>query len=579
MPSVLTPSLIEDTSMGQNDILALEANFTNWVNERAAGLKNIDPFLYYCVENYMKPFDLTDDEIQFGITDGGNDGGVDAIYFLVGKKLVRDDTDLDPKRTSKVRLVIMQVKQSGGFSPTEVIKLERFTDDLLDLSRPASAFSTKYNPQLLEVMRVFKEKYRTILGAFPSINADYYYITKGDEMTPNTNAKDEAAKVKTTVQKHLSKAEFNFHFDNLQVLSDHVKQRPPQEKTIVWSENPMPAREGIVGLVKLRDYYEFIQDEDGEIADHIFEANVRGFQQSTPVNDAILKTLRESVEPNFWLLNNGITIIAAKSQKAGHMALTLEDPQIVNGLQTSREIFTYFSKDKPEKEERSILVKVIETPDAVVQDAVINATNSQNRMPPGALRATNPIHHRIEDLLRQYDLFYDRRKGFYKDKGKSIKKIVSMTELLQAVVSILLQRPDDARGRPSDYVKDDDKYKQVFGEDKYPLPVYLSCIQMLRKVESFLDSMKDLERGIRIDVKFYITALLACRLTNEVEPSPQKLINVDVNTIKDTLIEDCYKRVWKLYEAMGANATIARGPDLNKRLRTYIRRSLSAKKA
>lgn len=102
---------------------------------------------------------------------------------------------------------------------------------------------------------------------------------------------------------------------------------------------------------------------------------------------------------------------------------------------------------------------------------------------------------------------------------------------------------------------------------------------MLRRVEQFLDSIKELERGIRIDVKFYVAALLSCRLTNEADPSPQKLINVDVNTIEDALLKDCFKRVWKLYVDAGANATVARGQELNKRLRTYIRRSLSAKKA
>lgn len=39
-----------------------------------------------------------------------------------------------------------------------------------------------------------------------------------------------------------------------------------------------------MGLVRLQNYYTFIKDERGNWADHIFESNVRGFQQNTLVN-------------------------------------------------------------------------------------------------------------------------------------------------------------------------------------------------------------------------------------------------------------------------------------------------------
>jgi hypothetical protein len=188
----------------------------------------------------------------------------------------------------------------------------------------------------------------------------------------------------------------------------------------------MATKEGYVGLVKLRDYYEFIKDENGQLADRMLEANVRGFQGNVTVNNQIKQTLLGNSETNFWLLNNGITVIASKEQTAGHLKLSLIDPQIVNGLQTSRQIFDYFSTKNPTNEERNILVRVIVTPDPTVQDAVIKATNSQTKLPDGSLRTTDPIHHRIEDLFKQADLYYDRRKGVYKDRGKPISKIVSV---------------------------------------------------------------------------------------------------------------------------------------------------------
>lgn len=494
--------------MSQNDIVALDANYKNWKEERAIGLSlEIEPFVYYCVEQFLKPYDVSDEEILYGITDGGNDGGTDAIYFFVNGVLVREDTKIDTKSDKpRVNLVIFQIKNSGGFSPIEINKLDLFTDDLLALSTPAKQFKVKYHSKLIEIMQVFKDKYLQIVGNFPELTIDYYYISKIYEKQADTKAKDASEKLKALVKKHFSKAKANFHFVNAQGLLEQAQLRPLREKTIDWAAAPMSTKEGYVGLVKLRDYYEFIKDENGQLADRMLEANVRGFLGTVAVNNQIKQTLHNSSETNFWLLNNGITIIASNEQPA-HLKLSLIDPQIVNGLQTSRQIFDYFSTKNPTNEERDILVRVIVTPDPTVQDAVIKATNSQTKLPDGSLRTTDPIHHRIEDLFKQADLYYDRRKGVYKDRGKPISKIVSVTELIQSVVSIILQQPDDARRRPSDYLIKDENYNDVFSADNFPLNIYLKCVQIMRKVQQFIQPLKNLERTEKLNLKFYIAML------------------------------------------------------------------------
>jgi hypothetical protein len=59
----------------------------------------------------------------------------------------------------------------------------------------------------------------------------------------------------------------------------------------------MQTEEGYVGLVKLRDYYSFLEDEPGVLAERIFESNVRGFQQHTPVNTQIRHSLETLLTP------------------------------------------------------------------------------------------------------------------------------------------------------------------------------------------------------------------------------------------------------------------------------------------
>jgi len=72
---------------------------------------------------------------------------------------------------------------------------------------------------------------------------------------------------------------------------------------------------------------------------------------------------------------------------------------------------------------------------------------------------------------------------------KDVTKIVSVIEVLQAMLSIVLRKPDDVRGRPRDYFKKNEQYASVFGKDKYDLNVYLRSIQIAKSVADYLDKM------------------------------------------------------------------------------------------
>ena len=84
--------------------------------------------------------------------------------------------------------------------------------------------------------------------------------------------------------------------------------------------------------------------DKGEIRNELFEGNVRDWAGDVIVNEAIRQTLETGIpEEDFWWLNNGITILASGASIQGGHVLSVETPQIVNGLQTSRCIYNYLS--------------------------------------------------------------------------------------------------------------------------------------------------------------------------------------------------------------------------------------------
>lgn len=575
--SVIYAGTFGGKDMSQNDVIVLRANYDDWKN-RTAGI-NVDPWLFYCVSQFAKPHMLDDEEILSSIVDGGNDGGVDAIFFIVNhKQLVDENTSLDPKTVLRVRLIFIQVKHSGGFKPNEIEKAIQTTDDFFDLAKSSDSFGTRYNAGVLRIMRTWKDQILRLSGNFPEeIHVDYYYVT-GDDVVPDDYALDAGNRVIAKAQYHI-RATCRYHFIGAQQLWERVQLRAPKSRMLAWSETPMVAKDGTVGLVKLKNYYDFLRDDEDQLAESIFESNVRGYQRDAGVNTQIRTSLTADPHTtNFWLLNNGVTIITAKASSVGHQKLEIQDPQIVNGLQTSREIFDHFSTDD-RADDRSVLVRVIETNDASVRDLIIRATNSQNRMQPSQLRMTDQIHREIEEIFKKVGFYYDRRKGFYRDQGKAIAKIISVNTVTQAIISVLLQKPNDARARPGDYFKSDEKYRQVYGEGKYPLQIYVTCVQLMAAVENFLQR-QNVERGDIKNLKFYVAAILTRELCQLAHPNALKIIQSipDVTQIDEAVIESCYKHVLRPYIKLAEKLdrdTVARGTEMLKQLDRLSRRRLA----
>jgi hypothetical protein len=62
------------------------------------------------------------------------------------------------------------------------------------------------------------------------------------------------------------------------------------------------------------------------------------------VNEDIKVTLLNIDSPDFWWLNNGVTILATGASVVGK-SIQIEDIQIVNGLQTSESISVISQKE------------------------------------------------------------------------------------------------------------------------------------------------------------------------------------------------------------------------------------------
>src|ERR1700676_3732808 len=105
--------------MASNDLILLKQVLEQDKNERFPHFTDSDYFEIFVTEQILKNYELSDDEIDAGITGGGNDGGIDSMFTFVNGQLLFEDTDLAAyKKTITMEVFITQTKRSENFEGT-----------------------------------------------------------------------------------------------------------------------------------------------------------------------------------------------------------------------------------------------------------------------------------------------------------------------------------------------------------------------------------------------------------------------------------------------------------------------------
>ncbi|RTM07838.1 MAG: abortive phage resistance protein [Hyphomicrobiales bacterium] len=545
--------------MADNSQQLLNDVLTQQRQELAPALSDQEYFEIFSVEQVLKNFDLSYDDVQAGIVDGEHDGGIDSAYSFVNGELAYEDFDVSPfKKDVRIELHIIQSKTSGGFSETPVNRLISVTRHLLKLDAVYSELP-QYNSAVKAVLDNFRQTYRKLASKFPTLKIYYYYASKSADTAIHSNLMLKAEELKEVARGLFPDAEVTVEFLGARRLLELARRRPKTTYDLRVSKN-LSDIDSYVVLSPLSEYAHFLKNSDGKIRAELFESNVRDFQGTTEVNAEIVNTLQSEKTVDFWWMNNGVTILASRATLNGD-TVTIENPQIVNGLQTSTQIARHFHGDSNDK--RSVMVKIVASENEETRDKIIKATNNQNPMQPATLRATDKVQRDIEEALKSAGLFYDRRKNFYKNEGKPADKIISIPLMAQAVMTLILGRPDTARARPSSLIKDDAVYSDVFSESR-PVGLYTNAAALIRIVDRVLRSRSEMKARDRSNVRFYVLFWLAGMLTKKPHPQADDIAKLDVKTISDGDVEAATDEVWKLYEALGAGDQVAKGPDLRK---------------
>ena len=390
-------------------------------------------------------FDLTDEETLDGIVDGGNDFGVDALYF-------------EPPVDGDLHITLIQGKYRrdlGGdaaFPENAIAKIIDAIGALFDPAKPVRL--NKRLDQRVEDIRSFVAE-----GAIPRVTA--VAANNGARWTAEAQQRiDNAAKDFA--------GQVEWRYIGAEELLALVQARKPISAELQFTGHAtvetFDFRRVLIGRMSVAELARLTNEYDNQL----FERNIRRYLGLTGnrVNEAVAATLREpNQRPNFYFYNNGVTITCSQFR---HNALQrdswrvqVNDLQIVNGGQTARTVQQIAEEIGPEIEAAEVLVRIYELlqNDNELVEAITFATNSQNPVDLRDLKVNEPRQEALSTSISGLGYTYRAKR---EDRAVSSNEFTSAV-IAEAVLAIWRHRPHQARFRSREHFGA--LYNTIFTED------------------------------------------------------------------------------------------------------------------
>jgi len=443
------------------------------------------------------------------------------------------------------------------------MKWKTISSNLLDLNNTIDDFSSRYNSDVRSSFQLFRDIYTSSLRKRIKLSFKYIYVTEGIEIHPNV--KQQGEELKKIVLTYFPVAHVDITYVGANDLLTIINTPTVQDYELALADTPISLgkNKDYVALVSLPEYFHFITNHTTSLNQSIFEANIRDYQGSVIVNKEIYDSLCSNLSDDFWWLNNGITILANNIVPVTNKSLIITDPEIVNGLQTSNEIFNYFSNtpNALATDSRHVLVRIIVPTNETSRDEIIRATNNQTTIPKSSLRASDGIHWQIEMYFKQKGLYYDRRKNHYKNLGKKSSEIISVSFLAQCLIAVLLAKPNYSRARPSTLLTNDEYYNPLY-KGEIDIAVYYFIIVWANQIKTYLKKCGIYDITQQGDMLFYILYYSFAKELNSSTITASSIKSIEVESLSEEKIISYTEHVYNLYQAQGGTSKVAKGSSI-----------------
>lgn len=289
-----------------------------YIKQQYAALQFPDQSSYFeflAASQALREYDLSDEEIEAGLTGGGNDGGCDGLYLFFNDVLTGEDfiDNLGSiPREATLNIFIVQAKNELGFGEDAIMKWKTLSANLLQFENQIDSFAGRYEEKVLSFFENFKDLRIKLLTSKVKLIFSFVYVAVANDLHPNVQS--QANELCDQIHQLFpgTMTSVSVDFVNASKLMELINSQASQRFSLALADNPIAlgTKKDYIALVNLGTYYKFITDDSGALRKYIFESNVRDYQGHNNVNNEIRETLSCETPEDFWWLNNGVTIIA-----------------------------------------------------------------------------------------------------------------------------------------------------------------------------------------------------------------------------------------------------------------------------
>lgn len=366
---------------------------------------------------------------EYHVTDGADDGGIDAYYidkterivYLIQSKFRPNIINFESKDISSDELLAMDIERiiQGYDTNAKGVryngKIRQLRDDIRKIEN-----ITDYTYKVIilaNLSRVDDAKIKRLIGNFPYevYNAEWAYSNLVFPIISGTFYKQDRLTIMLNVKS-------NTEGNRIEYLSTTANGNCTVNIIFV------PTCE--IGKI----LYQY--------KNTILQYNPRSYlgMEENPINANIKRSIEIPKTNEFALLNNGITMLADKAKysartgRAGEAQISLINPQIINGGQTAFTLSKIYEKALQKGnlsifEPKEVLLRVISFDEEennptsddrsrrmqLIED-ISTATNQQTEVTEADRRANSHVLMELQQLIfKDFGMYFERKQGEFTD--------------------------------------------------------------------------------------------------------------------------------------------------------------------
>lgn len=455
-----------------------------------------EKFVNYTIYSLHQPdaFNADSELLDFVSVGGSNDMGIDGIAIKIDDIIIKSKSDINDimrfngAKRINVEFIFIQSKYKTHFDKGE---LNNFVDGVRDFLSDIHHFPMNDNikEQLLLKEYLLSDELTIMWENNPKISL--YYVGMGRWKEP-ADLIGISRQFEQDIEKLNIYSSSNFKFIDSNSLKEIYDSIQNTFSATIDTRHSMPLTDvkgvenSCLSIVFGNELLKLISTEDGIIRKSLFNDNVRDFQGINPVNSEIEDTIKINPE-KFIVLNNGITIVCDEF-KQNNTKLTIINPQIVNGCQTSHMLYEAHKKNL-DLSKVPVSVRLISTTNEEIVNDIVRGTNRQNIVLEEAFESTKKFHKDLEEFFIDYSndnekIYYERRSKQYQH-NPTIKQTqkVNLRVLTQYYVGMFLNQPHSAHRHESILLKENKE--KIYQDFHSKLPYFVTALTFL-KFEKFL---------------------------------------------------------------------------------------------